>query len=150
MTNSFKIPQLLLRMSLGIGFLSTVSDRLGILGPMGPQSPNIEWGNWDKFIDYTGLLMPFLERPAVNVMGALATITETIIGLLLITGFKTRIAAISSCILTSIFALAMTIFLGIKAPLNFAVFTTCFGSLILAKMPSYKWSTDEFLTRTAA
>ncbi len=150
MTNSFKIPQLLLRMSLGIGFLSTVSDRLGILGPMGPESKNIEWGNWENFITYTGTLMPFLDRPLVNVMGGIATIAETVIGLLLITGFKTRIAAISSCILVLIFASAMTIFLGIKAPLNFAVFTTCSASLLLATMPAYKWSTDEFLQRTAA
>ena len=66
MTNSFRVPQLLLRLALGIGFLTTVSDRLGFLGPFGTR--NVEWGNWHNFIDYTGTLMPFPDRPAVNIM----------------------------------------------------------------------------------
>lgn len=147
MKNSFKTPQLLLRLALGIGFLSTVSDRLGLLGPLGG---NIEWGNWHNFINYTGTLMPFLDRPAVEVMGTIATIAEAVIGILLIIGFKTRQAAIASCLLTLIFALAMTAFLGIKAPLNFAVFSTCSGSLLLLTIPFYNWSLDHLFTKDAA
>lgn len=139
MKNSFKIPQLLLRLALGIGFLTTVSDRLGLLPA---DTRNIEWGAWDKFIDYTATLMPFLDRPTVNVMGGLATFFEAAIGVLLIIGFKTRYAATASCVLTLIFALAMTVFLGIKAPLNFAVFSTCAGSLLLSTIPVYDWSLD--------
>jgi len=146
MKNSFKTPQLLLRLALGIGFLATVSDRLGLL-PSGTR--NVEWGNWDSFITYTGTLMPFLSRPAVNVMGGIATLLEATIGILLIIGFKTRQAAIGSCGLTLVFALAMTLFLGIKAPINFAVFSTCTGSLLLATIPVYKWSIDNLFTSTA-
>lgn len=142
MKNSFKIPQLLLRLALGIGFLVTVSDRLGILGPMGPGNKNIEWGNWNNFITYTGTLMPFLDWPVVEIMGGIATFAEAIIGILLITGFKTRVAAIASCGLTLIFALSMTLFLGIKAPINFAVFPVCTASLLLATIPVYNWSID--------
>jgi putative oxidoreductase len=143
MDNSFKIPQLLLRIALGVGFIVTVSDRLGLLGPFGTR--NIEWGNWSSFIDYTGTMMPFLGRPAVNVMGGIATFAEAVIGILLIIGFKTRLAAISSCILTLIFALAMTIFLGIKAPINFSVFTVITASLLLSKIGEYEWSIDHLL-----
>ena len=142
MTTSFKVPQLLLRLALGIGFLTTVSDRLGFLGPFGTR--NIEWGNWHSFIDYTGTLMPFLDRPAVNIMGGIATLFEVVIGVLLIIGFKTRIAAIASCLLTLVFGLTMTIFLGIKAPINFAVFIICASSLILATISAYEWSLDAF------
>jgi putative oxidoreductase len=140
MTNSFKVPQLLLRIALGMGFLTTVSDRLGLLGPFG--KPNIEWGNWDSFISYTGTLMPFLDKPVVNIMGSIATFAEVVIGILLIIGFRTRQAAIASCMLTFIFASAMTLFLGIKAPVNFAVFPVCTASLLLATIPEYKWSID--------
>jgi putative oxidoreductase len=140
MENSFKIPQLLLRIALGAGFLVTVSDRLGILGPFGTR--NVEWGNWNNFIDYTRTLMPFLERPAVNIMGGIATLFEAIIGILLIIGFKTKQAAIGSCALTLIFALSMALFLGIKAPVNFAVFPVCTASLLLATIPFYDWSID--------
>jgi len=139
MKNSFKIPQLLLRVALGIGFLTTVSDRLGLLPA---DTRNIEWGAWEKFIDYTATLMPFLDRPVVNVMGGIATLFEASIGILLIIGFKTRYAAITSCVLTFIFALSMTVFLGIKAPINFAVFGTCSGSLLLSAIPIYNWSLD--------
>lgn len=141
MKNSFKIPQLLLRLALGTGFLTTVSDRLGLLPA---ATRNMEWGNWESFITYTGTLMPFLARPAVNVMGGLATLLEASIGILLIVGFKTRQAAMASCALTFIFALAMTMFLGIKAPINFAVFSTCAGSLLLSTIPVYNWSLDSF------
>lgn len=141
MKNSFKLPQLLSRIALGVGFLTTVSDRFGLF-PAGTR--NIEWGSWDKFIDYTATLMPFLERPVVNVMGGLATFFETAIGILLIIGFKTRFTAIGSSVLTLVFAIAMTIFLGIKAPINFAVFGTCAGSLLLSTVPEYYWSLDRF------
>jgi putative oxidoreductase len=144
MKNSFKIPQLLLRIALGAGFLVTVSDRLGVLGPLGTK--NIEWGNWDNFITYTGTLMPFLDRPAVNIMGGIATLAEAVIGILLIIGLKTRYAAIGSCVLTLIFALSMTLFLGIKAPINFAVFPVCTASLLLATIPVYDWSIDYAFT----
>ena len=143
MENSFKIPQFLLRIALGVSFLSAVADRLGILGPFGER--NIEWGNWDSFITYTATMMPFLDRPAVNIMGSIASIAEAVIGILLIIGFKTRLAAISSCILTLIFALAMTVFLGIKAPINFSVFTAITASLILSKITVYVWSIDNLL-----
>ncbi|HEY4108138.1 DoxX family membrane protein [Puia sp.] len=145
MTNSLKLPQLLLRLALGVGFLTTVSDRLGLLGPFG--TPNIEWGNWHSFIDYTGTLMPFLDRPAVNIMGGVATTLELIIGILLIIGFKTRMAAIASCLLTLVFALTMTVFLGIKAPINFAVFIICSASLLLSKIPVYDWSIDTYFKK---
>ena len=146
MTNSFRTPQLLLRLALGIGFLTTVSDRLGFLGPFGTR--NVEWGNWHSFIDYTGTLMPFLDRPAVTIMGGIATSLEVVIGILLIIGFKTRVAAVASCLLTLVFGLTMSIFLGIKAPINFAVFIICTASLVLATIPVYQWSIDAFFTGT--
>lgn len=143
-----KTPQFLLRIALGMTFLTPVSDRLGILGPMGGR--NIEWGNWDNFLNYTATLIPFLDRPMVNVMGSIATIAEAVIGILLIIGYKTKYAAIASCLLTLIFILSMTVFLGIKAPINYAVFVTCTSSLLLSKISSYEWSLDNFLQKTKA
>ncbi|MNY17101.1 hypothetical protein D3C86_1504000 [compost metagenome] len=82
-------------------------------------------------------------------MGSIASIAEAVIGILLIIGFKTRLAAISSCILTLLFALAMTVFLGIKAPINFSVFTAITASLMLSKITVYEWSIDNLLLRKA-
>lgn len=150
MKNAFKVPQLLLRITLGVGFLVAVADRLGILGPAGGENKNVEWGNWDSFINYTQTLMPFMERPMVNIMGGIATLAEVVIGILLIIGLKTRLAALSSCILTLIFGLTMSVFLGVKAPINYAVFPMCAASLLLATIPVYDWSIDRVLAGKTA
>lgn len=145
MEDAFKIPQLILRYALGITFLTPVSDRLGILGPIG--AGNVEWGNWGNFIDYTSTLMPFLDRPMVNVMGGIATVAESVIGILLIVGYKTKYAALASCLLTLVFILFMSIFVGIQKPINYGVFTASSASLLLSYIPNYAWSLDNFIKR---
>jgi uncharacterized membrane protein YphA (DoxX/SURF4 family) len=142
MKDSFKIPQFLLRFALGITFLTPVSDRLGLLGPAG--TGNVEWGNWDNFISYTTTLMPFLDRPMVNVMGGIATVFELLIGVLLIIGFKTKYAAIAGSLLTLTFIVFMTLFVGIQKPINFGVFTATAASFLLSRIPNYEWSLDNF------
>lgn len=145
MKDSFKIPQLLLRCALGITFLTPVSDRLGLLGKAG--TGNIEWGNWENFINYTTTLMPFLDRPAVNVMGGIATGSELVIGILLIIGFKTKYAALAASLLTSTFILFMIFSVGIQKPINFGVFTAATASLLLSYIPNYHWSLDSFFKK---
>jgi putative oxidoreductase len=140
METSFKTPQLLLRLAIGITFLTPVLDRLGILGAAG--TGNIEWGNWENFINYTTTLMPFFDRPMVNVMGLIATIAETTIAIGLIIGFKTRYVALASCLLTLTFILFMATSVGIQKPINFGVFTASAASFLLSYIPNYKWSVD--------
>lgn len=145
MEESFKIPQLLLRGALGLTFLTPVFDRLGILGPIG--TGNIEWGNWENFINYTSLLMPYLDRSATNIMGGIATASEFAIAVLLITGFKTKYAALGSCLLTLTFIVFMSTSVGIQKAINFGVFTASTASLLLASIPNYKWSIDNLIKK---
>ena len=142
MNISTKLPQLFLRLSLGVGFIVPILDRLSQLGL--PGEKNISWGNWENFIDYTSMLMPFLNRPLVNVMGSVATILELIIGITLILGIKTRLAAFGSFGLTLTFAICMATFLGFKAPINYSVFPVCAGSLLLAAIQTHEWSVDQY------
>lgn len=144
MENSFKTPQLLLRLAIGITFLTPVLDRLGILGAAG--TGNIEWGNWENFIDYTTTLMPYFDRPMVNVMGLVATVAEATIAIGLIIGFKTKYAALGSCLLTLTFILFMATSVGIQKPINFGVFTASAASFLLSRIQYYQWSVDNFLT----
>lgn len=141
MTNTFRIPQLYLRLALGIDFLIPVADRLGLLGPAGEKG--ISWGNWENFVAYTNSLLPFLGRQMASVMGLLATIAELLIGAFLIVGFKTRIASYGSFLLTLIFALCMALFRGVKSPIDYSVFAVSAASLLLAFIPEYSWSFDE-------
>lgn len=143
MKNTQQLAQLFLRLALGIGFILPVLDRLGMLGA--PGELNVGWGNWTNFVDYTNSLMPYLNHNMANIMGIIATVAEIIFGVLLIIGFKIKITAYGSFLLTLSFALSMLIFAGYRAPFNYSVFTASAASLLLATMPFYNWSIDKLL-----
>ncbi|MNK08460.1 TQO small subunit DoxD [compost metagenome] len=145
MKNTLPIAQIFLRLALGIGFILPVMDRLGMLGL--PGEPNVGWGNWSNFIDYTHSLLPYLNRSLAGIMGTIATIAEVVFGILLIIGFKTRLTAIGSFVLTLTFAVSMLLFAGYRAPFNYSVFTASAASLLLSTLTTYKWSIDDYLKK---
>ena len=144
-TCALPISSLLLRIGLGVGFLSAVADRLGLWGAFG--QPNVEWGNFSRFLEYTHTLNWYLPAGMILPLGILATGAETLFGLLLLVGWRTRAAALSTALLLLTFAVAMTLALGIKAPLNYAVLTGIGGALLLASRESFPFSLDELLSR---
>jgi uncharacterized membrane protein YphA (DoxX/SURF4 family) len=136
---------LLLRMGLGVGFLSAVADRFGLWGAAG--QPNVDWGNFSQFLQYTHTLNWYVPAGMIPLLGVVATGAEILFGLLLVIGWRARAAARLSGVLLSIFAVAMTLSLGIKAPLNYAVFTGIGGSFLLASCEGFPFSVDELLAR---
>jgi putative oxidoreductase len=147
MKNYSTYSQLYLRLAIGFGFIAAVLDRFGVVGNAG--QPNIAWGNWQSFLNYTHVLLPFLSKPLSDVMGLLATIAEALFGILLIIGFKTRLAAIGSGLLTLTFAVAMMATSGWKAPFNYSVFAASAGAFLLASLPYYRWSIDSLFAKQA-
>lgn len=123
-----KFAQLFLRLALGAGFLSASADRFGL------WKENVAWGNWANFVDYTGQLVPFLSDSMTNVAAIIATALEIIFGIALILGWKTKIFALLSGILLLIFAFSMAFTLGIKAPLDFSVFSASAGAFLLSTL----------------
>ena len=93
------------------------------------------------------MLMPYLDRSTTNIMGGIATASEFMIAVLLIIGFKTRYAAIGSALLSLTFILFMATSVGIQKPINFGVFTASTASLLLAHIPNYIWSIDNFFKK---
>lgn len=146
MKNYSNYAQLFLRLALGIGFIFPVLDRLGFLGPVG--TPNVGWGNWPNFLNYTHVLLPFLSKQLSDIFGLLATIAETTFGILFIIGFKVKLTAIGSFLLLVGFALCMAFSLGLQAPFNYSVFSAGGGALLLSTMPVYRWSIDWLLGNT--
>ena len=136
---------LLLRVGLGVGFLSAVADRLGLWGAFG--QPNVEWGNFSRFLEYTHTLNWYLPAGLILPLGIIATGAEILFGLLLVVGWRTRVAAVLSGLLLLTFGVSMTLALGIKAPLNYAVLTGIGGALLLASHESFPFSVDELLSR---
>jgi uncharacterized membrane protein YphA (DoxX/SURF4 family) len=131
----------LLRFALGLSFLSAVADRFGWWGAFG--QPNVAWGDFARFVEYTGKLNWFMPHPVVLPLAIISTCAEILFGLLLLAGWQTRLTALGSGILLMIFGLAMTFALGIKAPLSFGVFSAAGGSLLLATCPAFPFSVDE-------
>ena len=70
-------------------------------------------------------------QPAAAV---LATAGEVIFAIALITGFRLREAAIGSGVLLTIFGISMAPTLGMKAPLDYSVFTAATAAFSLAIM----------------
>jgi uncharacterized membrane protein YphA (DoxX/SURF4 family) len=144
-TGLAKISSVFLRLALGISFLSAVADRFGIWGAYG--QPNVSWGNYARFVGYTAKLNWFLPAATIPALAIIATAAETLFGLLLVLGWKTRITALLSGVLLTTFALTMTMALGVKAPLNFSVFSAAGGALLLAVCTNFPLSLDELLQR---
>ncbi len=132
--------QLFLRLALGIGYIVPGLDRLGIWGKYG--SKNISWGDWQHFVSYAGEVMSFLPAALVQPFAITATVCELGLGLLLLIGKWTRMAAVGSGILALLFALSMTVSFGIVSPLSYSVFTVSAASFLLAASGKYRWSID--------
>jgi uncharacterized membrane protein YphA (DoxX/SURF4 family) len=137
----------LLRFGLGFSFLSAVADRFGWWGPFG--EPNVAWGSFAKFTAYTAQLNWFLPHATFPILAIAATGAETLLGILLVLGWQTRIAALLSGAMLLLFAVTMTAALGIKAPLNFGVFSAMGGAFLLASCAEFPLSIDH-LRRTTS
>jgi uncharacterized membrane protein YphA (DoxX/SURF4 family) len=144
-TGLVKFSSVFLRLALGISFLSAVADRFGIWGAYG--QPNVSWGNYARFVDYTAKLNWFLPVAMIPALAIIATAAETLFGLLLVLGWKTRMTALLSGVLLTTFALTMTMAWGVQAPLNFSVFSAAGGALLLGVCANFPFSLDELLQR---
>ena len=126
--------KLFLRFALAAALLSAVADRFGLWGA--PGGSNVAWGDFPVFVAYTAQVNSFLPAGFAPVLAWASTVLELILGVALIVGFRLRIAAAASGALLLSFALAMTISFGVKAPLDFSVFTASAGAFLLAALPA--------------
>jgi putative oxidoreductase len=134
------LPQLFLRLALGIGYLVPGLDRLGAWGKNG--QPGISWGDWQHFVEYAGEVMSFIPHSFVNVFAVIATIGEISFAILLLLGKWTKLAALGSGVLALLFAISMAISFGIVSPLSYSVFTVSAASFLLATIDKYRWGLD--------
>lgn len=129
-----RVAALLLRLALGVSFLSAVADRFGLWGPYG--QPHVAWGNFERFVQYTARLNWFLPKALVGPTAWAATGLEIVFGVLLILGLFTRLTAFLSAGLLLLFGLTMTAALGPKPPLDYSVFSAFAGAFLLATLPA--------------
>jgi putative oxidoreductase len=141
MKNYQHIASVFLRLSIAAGFLSASADRFGWWGINGAKG--VSWGDWQHFVNYTNVLLPFAPPALANVFAIAATVAEIVIAILLMIGLYTRLAAFSAGLLALFFAFSMTFTLGIKAPFSYSVFIVSAAGFLLAAIPAYKWSMDK-------
>lgn len=118
------------RYALAASYLSAVADRFGLWGK--PGASGVAWGNMENFLSYTATLLWFVPKTFVPTFGWAATITELVLGLLFISGFKLKETALGSAALLASFFITMTMANGIKGPLDYSVLSACAASLMIA------------------
>ncbi|RXM48864.1 DoxX family membrane protein [Flavobacterium sp. YO12] len=131
---------LVLRIVLGITMLSAVADRFGLWGT--PGSNAVAWGNWENFVIYTQSLNTWASKSTAEILGTAATFFEILLAVLLLSGFKTRIAAFGTAVLMLLFALAMAGSVSIKAPFDYSVFTSAAAALLLSTIAKTTFAVD--------
>jgi uncharacterized membrane protein YphA (DoxX/SURF4 family) len=109
-----------LRLALGVSFLSAVGDRFGFWGAFGQS--HVAWGDFTHFMAYTAKLNWFMPSATIPVLAWASTCAEILLGVGLVLGAFTRVAAFLSGLLLLLFAFAMTLALGLEAPLSLSVF----------------------------
>ncbi|PAM91570.1 DoxX family protein [Flavobacterium sp. IR1] len=131
---------LVLRIVLGITMLSAVADRFGLWGA--PGSTGVAWGNWENFVAYTYTLNAFAGKSIAGILAVLATFFEILFGILLIIGFKTRLAALGTCALMLLFTITMALSVYFKAPLDYSVLTSAAAAFVLSTIDRTIYAID--------
>jgi len=117
----------LLRLALGTTFLSAVASRLAVWGP---HSGHLREA-FSGFCSYVGELNPWLPHPLRPALAVVVTAMEISLGLALLAGFRTRVASLGAAALLTVFALAMTVFTGVKSAFDYSVWSAATGALLL-------------------
>ena len=143
--NGTEIVRLFARFALGASFLSAVADRFGLWGPHGAK--NVSWGDFAHFVEYTGAVMSLFPSSLTVSFAWAATVAETLFGILLIAGFKIRMASVLSGLLLLSFAMGMVTGLGIKTPFDHSVFSAAAAAFLLAFWEPDRFTLDKLLNR---
>lgn len=141
-----EIVGLFARFALGASFLSAVADRFGLWGPYGTK--NVSWGDFAHFVDYTGAGTSLFPNSWTVSFAWAATVMETLLGILLIAGFETRITSFLSGLLLLSFAMSMATGLGIKTPFDYSVFSAAAAAFLLVFWEPDRFTLDKLLNQS--
>jgi putative oxidoreductase len=131
------------RAALGVSFLLSVSDRLGLYG--NPGERGVSWGTFERFLGYAANVNAFAPASMIPFLGTAATGLELLFGVTLVLGLALRWAAFGSAGLLFLFGTAMAISFGIKSPFDYSVFAAMCCALFLGLAGSNRWTVDSLL-----
>ena len=119
--------ELYARVALGAAFLSAVASRFGV------WDGTLDLIHFSGFLEYTAEVNAFMPPVTVPFLAWAATVAETSLGILLISGVWPRWVALASAILLAMFATAMAMSLGLKSPMDYSVFSASAAAGLLAQ-----------------
>ncbi len=114
------------RIAVGAAFLSAVASRFGL------WDRTLDLKHFANFIAYAAEVNSFLPRAVIPYVAGLATVCETLLGILLILGLWPRWVSLGSAVLLAMFGTAMAISFGLKSPMDYSVFSASGASVLLA------------------
>ena len=123
-----------------------MADRFGLWGPHGAK--DVSWGDFAHFVEYTSAVTSLFPSSLTVSFAWAATFAETLLGILLIAGFKSRMASALSGLLFLSFAVGMMTGLGIKAPFDYSVFSAAAAAFFLAFREPDRFTLDNLLKRS--
>lgn len=132
-----------LRVALGTAYLSSVADRFGIWGASG--NSNVFWGSFRNFVDYTGKLNPHCPDELILPLSWGVTGIEVLLGICLVLGIYLRQMAFASGVMLFLFTLGQMAGVGVKAALDYSVYTASAASFLLATQCFSLFSFDNWM-----
>jgi uncharacterized membrane protein YphA (DoxX/SURF4 family) len=129
--NSLAAAGIYLRLAVATSFLSAVADRFGMYGAFGSSS-RVSWGDLQHFNAYTAQVVAYLPKVLVPAAAWGDTVAETLLGILLIVGYRVRLVSWLSGTLLLVLALSMTVSMGIQSAFAHSVFSASAGAFLLA------------------
>jgi uncharacterized membrane protein YphA (DoxX/SURF4 family) len=134
----------LARVLMAAEFLLAVCDRFGVFGPVGG---GVSWGDFAHFVAYTRTVASYAPARVAPVLAILATIAEIGLGLALLLGVRTRLAALGATGLLLIYGVSMTVSMPAAEQFHYAVFVLCAGMLALSTVDTTAVSVDGLTAR---
>jgi uncharacterized membrane protein YphA (DoxX/SURF4 family) len=98
-------------------------------------------------LEYTHTINWYVPTGMIPALAIIATAAELVLGLLLLVGWYARVTALLTGLLLLVFGVAMALGLGVKAPLDYSVFSGAGGAFLLANCERFPFSVDELLFR---
>ena len=121
---------------------------MSLLKPAGlPRSSSLPLTRRTHFVEYTGAVTSLFPSSLTVSFAWAATVAETLFGILLIAGFKIRMASVLSGLLLLSFAMGMVTGLGIKTPFDYSVFSAAAAAFLLAFWEPDRFTLDKLLNR---
>lgn len=114
------------RTALGGAFLSAVASRFGL------WDHTLDLKHFENFLQYAAEVNSFMPKVTIPYLAWAATVCETSLGILLVSGLWPKWVALGSAILLAMFGTAMAISFGLKSPMDYSVFSASGGATLLA------------------